>query len=159
LLVLDEPTSGLDPEGSMLFKEIILERQRAGTTVLLSSHLLAEVESIADRIAVCHQGRIIALDSLDGMRQSLALPTRLVLKVDNPRQAEAFAMSAGAHHVEHANGALRLTVEAGRKASVFRSLETQGVVIEDLRTEDPSLEDIFMAVVQRAHASTQEVSR
>jgi len=159
LLVLDEPTSGLDPEGSLLFKEIILERQRAGTTILLSSHLLAEVETIADRIAVCHQGRIVALDGLEAMRESLALPTRLVLKVSNAHEAESLAMAAGARHVEHADGTLRVTVEAGRKATVFRNLESQGIVIEDLRTEDPSLEDIFMAVVQRAHAAPKEACR
>lgn len=159
LLILDEPTAGLDPEGSILFKEVILERKRAGTTILLSSHLLAEVESIADRIAVCSQGRIVALDTLERMRESLALPTRMVFKLSPSEGADAFAVAAGAQHAEVRNGTLRVTIEYGHKASVIRALEARGVVIDDLRTEDPSLEDIFMAIVKQHPPAQQEVSR
>lgn len=158
LLILDEPTAGLDPEGSILFKEVIAERQRAGTTVLLSSHLLAEVETIADRIAVCHQGRIVALDTLERMRERLALPSRMIFKLSSPEAGETLAMAAGAHHAEVRNGTLRVTIDYGRKASVIRALEARGVVIDDLRTEDPSLEDIFMAIVQKQPAAPKEAS-
>lgn len=158
LLILDEPTAGLDPEGSILFKEVIAERQRAGTTVLLSSHLLAEVETIADRIAVCHQGRIVALDTLERMRQSLALPSRMIFKLSSPEAGEDLAMAAGAQHAEVRNGTLRVTIDYGRKASVIRALEARGVVIDDLRTEDPSLEDIFMAIVRKQPTAQKEVS-
>lgn len=158
LLILDEPTAGLDPEGSILFKEVIAERQRAGTTVLLSSHLLAEVETIADRIAVCHQGRIVALDTLERMRQSLALPSRMIFKLASPEAGETLAMAAGAQHAEVRNGTLRVTIDYGRKASVIRALEARGVVIDDLRTEDPSLEDIFMAIVKKQPTAQKEAS-
>lgn len=158
LLVLDEPTAGLDPEGTILFKEIILERQRAGTTILLSSHFLAEVETIADRIAICNQGRIVALDSLEAMRESLAMPSRMVLKVSSLDRAEALAKAAGVQHAELRNGALRVTLDYGHKAALIRALEADGVVIEDLHTEDPSLEDIFMAIVQRSPLATKEAS-
>lgn len=158
LLILDEPTAGLDPEGSILFKEVIAERQRTGTTVLLSSHLLAEVETIADRIAVCHQGRIVALDTLERMRQRLALPSRMIFKLSSTEAGETLAMAAGAQHAEVRNGTLRVTIDYGRKASVIRALEARGVVIDDLRTEDPSLEDIFMAIVQKQPTAQKEAS-
>lgn len=157
LLVLDEPTAGLDPEGSVLFKETIIERRRAGTTVLLCSHLLAEVESVADRIAICNQGRIAAIDSLDAMRESLALPTRMVLRVAGAADPEAIAIKAGARDAELRGDLLRLTIDYQAKAAVILALEERGVTVQDLRTEDPSLEDIFMAVVHRTASLPKEV--
>ncbi|HEY9898379.1 MAG TPA: ABC transporter ATP-binding protein [Pantanalinema sp.] len=158
LLVLDEPTAGLDPEGSLLFKETIQERRRSGTTVLLCSHLLAEVESVADRIAICNQGRIAAIDSLDAMRESLALPTRMVLRVAGGTDPAAIALRSGAREAELRGETLRLTIDYHRKAAVILALEERGVAVQDLRTEDPSLEDIFMAVVHRSTSSPEEVS-
>lgn len=157
LLVLDEPTSGLDPEGSLLFKETIVERRRAGVTVLLCSHLLAEVESVADRIAICNRGRIAAIDSLEAMRESLALPTRMVLRVSGAMGAEEIALAAGAREAAQRDGLLRMTLDYHRKAAVIMALEERGVAVHDLRTEDPSLEDIFMAVVHRSPSPPKEV--
>ena len=64
LLILDEPTAGMDPLGAREFKDLILDLKKAGKTVVLSSHLLGEVEDICDRVAVLHQGSLLALGEL-----------------------------------------------------------------------------------------------
>lgn len=167
LLVLDEPTSGLDPEGSKLFKEIIRERQAAGSTILLSSHFLGEVESISDRVAVCHQGRIVALDTLDALRQSLAMPTRMTLKLARETvppsdfslerlSLERLSLEAGAQQVEFRDGILKVVIDDRQKAAMVRTLEAQGARVEDFRTEEATLEDIFMAIVARERPAGKE---
>jgi ABC-2 type transport system ATP-binding protein len=162
LLVLDEPTAGLDPEGSKLFKAIIRERQAAGSTILLSSHLLGEVESISDRIAVCNQGRIVALDTLDALRHSLAMPTRMTLKlargevpsIDLP--LERISLEAGASLADFQDGILKVVIDDRNKAAMVRTLEARGARIEDFRTEEATLEDIFMAIVARERPAGKE---
>lgn len=150
LLVLDEPTAGLDPEGSILFKEIIREQHAAGVTILLSSHLLAEVQSLSSRIAICSQGKIVALDTLDHLRGRLAQQTNLVLHLSNAHEeAAALAMSVGASHAAFQEGVLRVSVPNEHKSGVVRALESNGIVVADLRTEDASLEEIFLAYVHQ----------
>jgi len=162
LLVLDEPTAGLDPEGSKLFKGIIRERQAAGSTILLSSHFLGEVESISDRIAVCHQGRIVALDTLDALRESLAMPTRMTLRLARETvppsnlSLERLSLDAGAQHVEFHDGILKVVIDDRHKAAMVRTLEAQGARVEDFRTEEATLEDIFMAIVARERPAGKE---
>ncbi|MNR81126.1 putative ABC transporter ATP-binding protein YxlF [compost metagenome] len=149
LLILDEPTVGLDPEGSMLFKEIIREQHQAGTTVLLSSHLLGEIQSLCDRIAICLQGRIATVDTLEGLRAERALRTRMVLKLGNTNgHTEALALAAGVDEARFHEGVLRVSLDGASKATLIRTLEEDGITIHDLRTEEPSLEDIFLAYVQ-----------
>jgi ABC-type multidrug transport system ATPase subunit len=162
LLVLDEPTAGLDPEGSRLFKEIIRERQAAGSTILLSSHLLGEVESISDRIAVCNQGRIVALDTLESLRHSLDMPTRMTLKIareevpSSDHSLERISLEAGARLVDYHNGILKVVIDDRNKAAMVRNLEARGARIEDFRTEEATLEDIFMAIVARERPAGKE---
>lgn len=149
VLILDEPTVGLDPEGSILFKEIIRERHQAGCTVLLSSHLLGEIQSLADRIAICQKGRIATVATLEELRADLALRTRMILKLGNTNgHTEALARSAGAEHADFQQGVLRVSLADEQKASLIRALESDGITIHDLRTEEPTLEEIFLAYLQ-----------
>jgi ABC-2 type transport system ATP-binding protein len=77
LLVLDEPLEGLDPPGRHLLKDIIRERQRAGTTVLFSSHILSDVEDVADRIGILNAGKLEISGSIRDLAMSFGLPTEL----------------------------------------------------------------------------------
>jgi ABC-2 type transport system ATP-binding protein len=77
LLVLDEPLEGLDPPTRNLLKEIIRERQRAGTTVLFSSHILSDVEDVADRIGILHGGKIATSGSIRDLMTAFGLPTEI----------------------------------------------------------------------------------
>ena len=77
LLVLDEPLEGLDPPTRNLLKDIIRERQREGTTVLFSSHILSDVEDVADRIGILHAGKIATSGSIRDLMTSFGLPTEI----------------------------------------------------------------------------------
>jgi ABC-2 type transport system ATP-binding protein len=77
LLVLDEPLEGLDPPTRNLLKEIIRERQRAGTTVMFSSHILSDVEDVADRVGILHGGKIATSGSIRDLMTAFGLPTEI----------------------------------------------------------------------------------
>ena len=80
LLVLDEPLEGLDPPSRALLKDVIRERQRAGTTVLFSSHILSDVEDVADRIGILHGGKIATSGSIRDLMTAFGLPTEIELE-------------------------------------------------------------------------------
>jgi ABC-2 type transport system ATP-binding protein len=93
LVILDEPTSGLDPIGSAEVKDLILSLKRAGKTVLLSSHLLADVEDVCDRIAILHRGRLAECGRVD---QLLADDRRQMVELESPDAATLEAVRAAA---------------------------------------------------------------
>ncbi len=147
LLVLDEPTNGLDPQGTREIRALIRGiRDRGETTVFLSSHLLAEMEQICDRVAVLAGGRVLREDSLDGLLASE--PTVIRLEVAEPDDANAWAWLS-----EHAPGARRirlghfeLDAAAHGRAALNRSLVGAGIAVEGLAQRQPSLEEVFVAL-------------
>src|SRR5699024_12689172 len=84
LILLDEPSAGLDPLEESVFQQTIREMKDAGRTVLLSSHILAQVEALADRISIVRQGRIVATGSLSELRHMTR--TTIVAEIDSPAQ-------------------------------------------------------------------------
>lgn len=93
LVILDEPTSGLDPVGSAEVKDLILALKQAGKTVLLSSHLLADVEDVCDRIAILHRGKLAEQGRVDEL---LADDKRLMVELQSPDAATVEAVKAAA---------------------------------------------------------------
>src|SRR4029079_10454163 len=92
LLVLDEPTASLDPEATWEFRTLVEQLQREGKTILLCSHLLTEVERVADRVLILAGGRAAALERLDVLRerQALAMQRSLELGVEPPSLEDVF---------------------------------------------------------------------
>jgi ABC-2 type transport system ATP-binding protein len=136
LLVLDEPTNGLDPQGIREIRELLLELHAAGTTIFLSSHLLAEVEQLCTRVGVLDRGRLIVQDSL----ATLQAPTgRTVLHT--PDAGSAVALLDG--RVELREGD-RLVVRGADPASLNALLVGQGIRISELAPERRSLEQVVL---------------
>jgi ABC-type multidrug transport system ATPase subunit len=136
LLVLDEPTNGLDPQGIREIRELLLELHAAGTTIFLSSHLLAEVEQLCTRVGVLDRGRLIVQDSLATLRA----PTgRTVLHT--PDAGSAVALLDG--RVELREGD-RLVVRGADPASLNALLVGQGIRISELAPERRSLEQVVL---------------
>jgi ABC-type multidrug transport system ATPase subunit len=137
LLILDEPTNGLDPQGIREIRELILELQSKGTTIFLSSHLLAEVEQMCTRVGVLDRGRLVLQDDLDALRQ----PTGRTV-VRTPDAAQAVALLNG--RVELRDGD-RLVVRGSDAASLNATLVGRGVRVTELSAERRTLEEVVVA--------------
>ena len=95
LLILDEPTSGLDPLMQQLFAELLAEAKAAGATTIISSHVLPEVQQLADRVALLREGRLILLDTVEGLRRH-APPRAHVVLGEPPRAGGSTTSPASA---------------------------------------------------------------
>jgi ABC-type multidrug transport system ATPase subunit len=137
LLVLDEPTNGLDPQGIHEVRELLLDLNAAGTTVFLSSHLLAEIEQMCTRVGVLDRGRLVLQDELTELQK----PTGRV-EVRTPDVARVRELLDGV--VEH-HDAERLLVRSADPAALNARLVSAGVRVTMLSTERRRLEDIVLA--------------
>jgi len=146
LLVLDEPTNGLDPQGITEVRELLLDLHRAGTTVFLSSHLLAEVEQLCTRVGVLDRGRLVLQDEL----ATLTAPTGATV-VHTPTPDRVRAMLDG--RVTAVDGQ-RVVVLGADPAEVNARLVTAGIAVTGLALERPTLEQVVLAA---AGASTGRV--
>ncbi len=138
LLILDEPTNGLDPQGIREFRELLVELNNGGTTVFLSSHLLAEIEALCTRVGVLDRGRLVAQDSL----VSLQAPTGRT-QVQTPDLADAARLLGS--RVEHVSADL-LLVRTQRPDELNRELVTAGVRVVSLMPERHTLEDTVLSL-------------
>ena len=146
LLMLDEPTNGLDPAGMADMRQLIRRLGNEGQTVLLSSHLMNEVEQVCDRVGVIARGRIVAEGTVSELRGDAAL----LVRVDRPREAkEIIDGFQGVAAVELSGTMLRVTARpdaAIDEAGVNRRLIEAGIGVRELRTDRRSLEEIFLTL-------------
>ena len=142
LLLLDEPTSGLDPMLRQSFYAMVDELAASGATVLLSSHLLTELEARTDRVAIMRDGRLVACGPLAKLREDAALPLRIRLNVrDADRNRIASALNG-----QSINGqAVNLTVLMADKMKTISQIAAFGDAIEDVELIQPSLDDLYVA--------------
>jgi ABC-2 type transport system ATP-binding protein len=138
LLVLDEPTAGLDPLMEVVFRQCIEEERRAGRTVLLSSHILAEVEALCDRVSIIRKGRVVESGTLSDLRHLTR--TTLTVSVDQP--PVGLANLPGVYNVQFESGRLRCEVDGNALSEVLRQLST--TVVNNLVSQPPTLEELFM---------------
>jgi len=138
LLLLDEPTSGLDPLMESVFQSCILEATADGTTVLLSSHILAGVEALCDRVTIIRQGRAVQHGTLDELRSL----TRTSIDVRTRVPLTDFDTRAGVHRVRVDDDRLRFDVDGSAIDEVMRQLGEAGVV--SLVSQPPTLEELFL---------------
>jgi ABC-2 type transport system ATP-binding protein len=145
LLILDEPTNGLDPKGIAEMRDLIRSLGRGERTVLLSSHMMGEVERICDRVGVIRSGRLVAEGPVAELRGQGGL---LVKAEPLERAAEVAASIAGVEGVEVEDGMLRLVVDPGRASEIARELVSAGVEVIELRPAQHSLEEAFFQLTE-----------
>ncbi|HEY8482040.1 MAG TPA: ABC transporter ATP-binding protein [Spirillospora sp.] len=139
LLLLDEPTAGLDPLMEAVFQECIREARDAGTTVLLSSHILAQVEALADRVSIVRHGRVVETGTLAELRHL----TRTTVTATTGRDAaRALADLPGVHDLRVENGRLHFDVDGDHLAAVVRRLGELDV--QALTAHPPTLEQLLL---------------
>ena len=146
LLILDEPTSGLDPLMENVFQEVIGEARARGASVLLSSHILAEVETLADRLSIIRDGRIVESGTLAGLQGQARTSIHATLE-RVPQTTEL----ASLHDVRLDGNRLTATADANRVGEAMTLLAPYGLV--SLTVEPPSLESLFLRLYDADAAS------
>jgi len=138
LLLLDEPTSGLDPLMESVFQQCIQEVKREGRTVLLSSHILAEVEALCDRVSIIRLGRTVESGTLSELRHL----TRTSISVETAQPVTGIDALPGVHDVVLDHTSARFDVDTQHLDAVVRRLSTLGV--RSLVSTPPTLEEMFL---------------
>ncbi|MEV0391286.1 ABC transporter ATP-binding protein [Nonomuraea sp. NPDC050643] len=138
LLILDEPTSGLDPLMEEVFRDAVREERDRGRTVLLSSHILAEVEALCDRVTIIKDGRAVESGTLAGLRHL----TRTSIQADLAGPADGLAGLPGVHDLRAEGGRVRFDVDTTALDDVLRRLTDAGV--RGLVSRPPTLEELFL---------------
>ncbi|HEU4725606.1 MAG TPA: ABC transporter ATP-binding protein [Candidatus Eisenbacteria bacterium] len=153
LLVLDEPTASLDPEATWEFRSLVEQLRREGTTILLCSHLLAEVERIADRVLILLHGKRAALESLAALRERQVNATRLVIEFRDDAADARRRLEAAGFPCESLD-ARRLVLDGaeGRGVTALDLLRDGGVAIRSFELSRPTLEELFLSVVRGERA-------
>jgi ABC-2 type transport system ATP-binding protein len=143
LLILDEPTNGLDPAGMADMRDLVRALAEGGQTVLLSSHLLGEVEQICDRVGVIAGGRLRAEGTVAELRGGVSL----VMRVDPlPAAIPVAQRLLGTPAVSTVDGCLRMATGPERAPDVVRAMVAAGVDVHEIRPVHRSLEEIFFAL-------------
>ncbi len=143
LYLLDEPTSGLDPLVIRTFHEVVTDVRRAGRTVLLSSHVLAEVEALCDRVSIIREGRIVESGTLEHLRHL----TRSTVTVTTRQRLEGIDRLDGVYELHLDGRRATFEVEPGHLDDVVARLGTAGV--EALTCTPPTLEELFLRHYER----------
>lgn len=143
LLLLDEPTTGLDPTLRQTFYTTLSELKQGGTTILISSHLLTELETRTDRIAIMNRGELAACDTLNGLYRQAGLPVRLRLEVDDPETAAHIAAGPGRVLVQK-DRRIELAVAPEDKMAAIRRLGAmEAHRLLDMQVLMPSLDEVY----------------
>jgi Cu-processing system ATP-binding protein len=145
ILFLDEPTTGLDPEAIREFYVILRGLRAEGVTVIITSHILAEIQERVDRLAIMAAGKVQALGTVQALREQMDLPLWFDVRV-NEADFTAVRDALGSLPVaaiEAHDGRVAVQVRRESKMAVFAALATLGDRVLDLHVREPSLEDVF----------------
>ena len=138
LYLMDEPTAGLDPLMEVVFQECIKEEQEAGKTVLLSSHILYQVEVLCDHVTIIRNGKDVESGTLSELRHL----TRTSITAETERSPEALAELPGVHRFQTENGQVHFDVDTDQLDTIIREVSSLG--IRNLVSRPPTLEQLFM---------------
>ncbi|TMG28120.1 MAG: ABC transporter ATP-binding protein [Chloroflexi bacterium] len=149
LLILDEPTSGLDPQGTVEMRELIKDLRQGGRTVLLSSHLLNEVELTCDRVGVIARGSLVAEGTVDELRARSGGQALLVRASPIDQARRMLESLLKPDQVQLRDGLFTLAVGPSQAAAINRRLVADGVDVTELRVAEQSLEDVFLQLTEK----------
>lgn len=150
LLFLDEPTNGLDPQGILEFYRMLHELRSGGVTVVITSHILAEIQQRVDRLALMRNGRIQALGTVQALRAARDLPLtlRVVLRAGAAEALRAALAAQDFGDVEIKDGIAHVHCLHSRKMALLGALAGLGAQVEDIEVREPSLEDVFLGYAE-----------
>jgi ABC-2 type transport system ATP-binding protein len=155
LLLLDEPTTGLDPAGMRDMRDLVRRLASEGITVLLSSHLLGEVEELCNRVAIIRKGRIVYEGQLQDLLATAATGYRL--RSPEPDRARALVLNQpGIREVVSVDGALRFQADEDAVAALSIALGQARIGVTALVPETASLEELFLGMTEEEQPGTEE---
>ena len=154
VLILDEPASGLDPRARIEIREILRELQRMGKTILLSSHILSELQSVCTRVGILEQGELVAQGTVAEVVAKARVNSDIRLRTTDDARAMVVAREIqgvlGANR-EDEDDEVELSVVADLDLAVITEhLAGRGIFVRHLERRDPSLEDVFMTLTRGA---------
>jgi ABC-2 type transport system ATP-binding protein len=152
LLLLDEPTTGLDPNGVQRLRDIVATEADRGTTVFFSSHVLQEVGTVCDRVAILREGTLVAVDTVEGLRANSGAGIELRTRMDEPPDDIETTVAAvdGVVDVDRDGHEVRTTCrDDSVKVEVLNAVQEAGATVEDFQVETPGLEALFAAYTSR----------
>jgi ABC-2 type transport system ATP-binding protein len=150
LIVLDEPTNGLDPAGMADMRRLVVDLARGGQTVVLSSHLLAEVQDICDRVGVINEGRLLREATVAELRGGTTLRVRGV-PLD---RVLSVAMRVGGDDAVHLEGDTVVLDDGVSAPEVTRALVAAGVDVHEVRATERTLEEVFFEMTAQMGTPT-----
>jgi len=142
LVIIDEPFTSLDPINTQLVKEVMRDLRDQGTTIIMSTHQMHQVEELCDRILLINEGRDVLYGNLSDIRKSYAGNAVIV------RAAGDLPVLPGVESTQNSNGSIKLNLEQGMSPQdLLRHLSENGVELERFEIAEPSLDEIFIRVV------------
>jgi ABC-type multidrug transport system ATPase subunit len=147
LMILDEPTNGLDPQGVVEMRNLIRRLGTGSRTVLLSSHLLNEVEQTCDRVAIIRKGKLVVQGRVDELRGQASL---IVKATPADAARRSLVQILGQAAVAGVDGTLRLSVSPDRAADINAALVSAGIRVSELRPAERTLEEVFLSLTGEA---------
>jgi len=148
LLLLDEPTASLDPDVADLVRKEIMEARKKGMTILLTSHNMAEVEKVCDRVLFINHGRIVAEDTPEKLAQKTRLARVNLMMRDGQKRTMVFARNAG-FAVSAEGRYVTVSIDERDIAYLLAGLAEQGVEYDEISIDKPTLEDYFIKMTHR----------
>ncbi len=150
LLILDEPTTGLDAVGAYEVRKKIKELNEGGVTILLSSHILSEVQELSHRVAIMNKGKIIAIDTVENLSKKLEIQPKLRVELQRPsnRIVNLVKEIKSVKDVKVDGNILEISCPPSAKLAIINAIEEAGVKIIDFKTVEPTLEEIFIKMVK-----------
>jgi len=149
VLFMDEPTAGLDPQSRLALWDILRELHDAGQTILLTTHYMEEADQLCGRVAIMDHGRILALDTPDGLKRSVGVDTIVTVKASGDQARLAATLTSvldGVTRTRVTDHGLELHVRGGDRllARCVAAADEAGFGVEDLSMSEPSLETVFI---------------
>ena len=144
LLILDEPTNGLDPQGTREVRSLVSDLAATGVTVMLSTHLLSEVEQICTHVGVMHIGKLVAQSRLADLRAQTA--QRILVETDRPDDAAASLARIGLTSIERADDRVTAELGAAEPTAIIAALVHDGVPVRAFGPVPVNLEDVFVTL-------------
>lgn len=153
VLILDEPTSGLDPLLQRAFNELLLEEQARGKTILMSSHIMSDVERICQRVAVIRRGELVTLEKVETLRQKAG--QRVTVEFGDQVRTEDLARIPGVSDVNNVHGAYHFNM-SGTMDPLIKALSQHEVI--RLQAEEAPLEEVFLKFYEDSQPEASTVA-